>query len=309
MNYIITEEKSISQEVKNIAEQIINTMVQDSVNVSMKLNDADIAYKENTITVEFDNENIEPITLEYTVYYADEVNSVKEVYASLRTATIDINCSYDNLERLMKIVTVNDNGYLEENFYGSVLHEVNHMFQYDKGMEKRVDLYDLILRIISDRNSTRDEVYTARCLYYTFAHEQDAFTHQFYGFLKEKPDEISFEDALNEFDTFQEFKTLRSYVSKNHKNPSAQRTIRRLGFDNRTYIQRIQFGWQRLKRKLKNAYFLYLKELNESKNIRRNHADVNFRSILREIKLYELYGENINIAESDFRKIKKELLD
>ena len=160
----------------------------------------------------------------------------------------------------MRIVTGYYGEELDKDFYEAIMHELTHLYQYHIGLEKRVDLYDKAVRLTQTDDSTKWKVGYA--IYCTFPHEQDAFAHQFYQFLKSNENHrLSFEFFTGRFANYVHFIKSYDFIWKNKKDRTVIDAIKSLGYDPKDYFKRLYFGKQRFERKLRNAYDYY--QMNE----------------------------------------------
>lgn len=260
MKLLFTEEKSISQEITKLAQDIENCIIEDSQTVKSKYSTAyRRQFKTNTFMLSFQDEFpfLKDVKLTYVIYMANN----EEEAETFKRMGVTLNSSYDDATNEMEITSYFIKGRPSLDFSESIIHEITHMYQYNKGMDKRRNLYDLVVDMISDpRNEFRHDVGLA--LYYTFPHEQDAFTHQFYAYSKD-----------GDIDTFEPYKTLLELTQKiktNYKtNKFTQSAIHELGYEFKAYFKRLHFGLKRFKRKLNNVTRHWLQELVNSTTKRR----------------------------------------
>ena len=92
-----------------------------------------------------------------------------------------MNCSADYENKNIKLALGFVNGKPSRNFFASISHELKHIFEYDRGMQKNTKFYDRV--VDRYKNGTQWEKIVARALYMSFKTEQDAFLSQFYEYL------------------------------------------------------------------------------------------------------------------------------
>ena len=94
--------------------------------------------------------------------------------------------------------------------------------------------------------------YVALALYYTFPHEQDAFTHQFYK---------GEDGRIENFEPFKNCKKAFEIVKNNYaENKEMQKAIHELGYSFKSYFKRLHFGIKRFEHKLLNVKTYWIKE-------------------------------------------------
>ena len=251
MKLLFTEEKSISRDIAKLAQDIENCIIEDLPNIDEEFNKYyQCLFKTNTFNLSFQDEFpfLEDVILKYVVYLVDD----KDMYDFLtQKIRIDLNSSYDDLNNKLTIVTCFINGKPIADFSESIIHEITHMYQYNIGMDKKRSLYDTMVDMLSD-GSNIDRYYVALALYYTFPHEQDAFTHQFY-----KGEDSNIEN----FEPFKNFNKAFEIVRNNYRtNKAMQNGIHELGYSFKSYFKRLHFGLKRFERKLNNVKTYWLKE-------------------------------------------------
>ena len=161
-------------------------------------------------------------------------------------------------------------------------------------LKKRVNLYDAAVTLCRTGNEVAQAV--GRTVYYTFAHEQDAMAHQFYGNLLQTKTNERFEDICEkntEYGNALDY----LYIVNNNKE-EAKQYIKQIGFTIEQYNKRIYFGYKRFKQKLYNAYLFY----NFQKN---KEYDFKNESKSFEINLSKLavFDRLMNGAKSKYGKI------
>ena len=264
----IVEWKSINDNVKTLSEYIGKCIYNDSLNKSVYLgNFRKYPFINGTVNVNLNDIfnqpleifGIDSITVNYILYLVDSYN---EYYA-----VNNFNSSSDYDKQEMTIVCCLINGEIHPEYISDIYHEVEHMFQYGMGMEKRKELYDNVINIINNSDNELERT-VCRLIYYTFPHEQDAFVNQFYGFLnKVKPDDV-FEHLLYNASMYGHFFNDKRVYSHSKVN---NELLNKIGISREQLNKRIHFGGKRLKQKMKNVFDRYTMErLNE--NVKR--ADI-----------------------------------
>ena len=252
-------------EYKNISDDVY----QFSVDLYHKiLNDADIRqmqksrvngflFVQNTLLLNNTNvkwifNNIDSLKVNYILYVSE---TTKEYNYIMQNIDADANSEsyYDN--KSITIVSGYIDDYISPDFLSNICHEVNHLYEYDNGREKRVDLYDKVRELIAMKNN--DAYIVGNAFYYSFQHEIDAFVHQFYGFLKqEKPNHLDFEQLLN-YSEYMNALSAYKFVYNKRNDKKVMNWINYLGYDRKSYFKRLKYGLKKLFTKIKNAYLRY----------------------------------------------------
>ena len=239
---LFTEEKSISKVIAKLAKDIKDCIIDDMRHVKERYGDTyTCQYKTNSFKLSFQDEFpfLRDVTLTYVIYLLKNEEELED----MKKLGVSLNSSYDDATNKLEITSYFIKGNPSLDFSESIMHELTHMYQYNKGMDKRRSLYDIVVDMASDnRNEFRYNVGLA--LYYTFPHEQDAFVHQFY----------TNGGDIEDFNPYVTFKTLIERIKKNYKtNKFTQRAIHELGFSYKAYFKRLHFSLKRFKRKLRNV--------------------------------------------------------
>lgn len=187
-------------------------------------------------------------------FYLYDCQNQQEYNQLIQNDEIQLNSEADYEEHYLRIVSCLINGEPIYDLTQSLFHEVTHLFQYEQGMQKRVNLYDRVRESLNDEDKYKQII--AKCLYYTFKHEQDAFTHQFYGFLQSTQFQGNFEEALN-YTSYKQYQKLFKEYLDLHDYKVKQHTAFYFGYWPNNLTKKINFGLNRLKHKLKNAFIVY----------------------------------------------------
>ena len=252
-------------EYKNISDDVY----QFSVDLYHKiLNDADIRqmqksrvngflFVQNTLLLNNTNvkwifNNIDSLKVNYILYVSE---TTKEYNYIMQNIDADANSESDYDNKSITIVSGYIDDYISPDFLSNICHEVNHLYEYDNGREKRVDLYDKVRELIAMKNN--DAYIVGNAFYYSFQHEIDAFVHQFYGFLKqEKPNHLDFEQLLN-YSEYMNALSAYKFVYNKRNDKKVMNWINYLGYDRKFYFKRLKYSLKKLFTKIKNAYLRY----------------------------------------------------
>lgn len=279
MSKIILEAKSISDVVVKIGNKVGNTIINDvgkkKVKIS-KYNMAKFIDGELSIKVSKFLKSGDTIKVNYIIYLADTVEKYDAIIQGLRG---EANSEADPDTNTIKIVSGFINGKPTDDFWQTIYHELEHLYQYGMGMQKRETLYDRMRELIGRGKNDINGYYVGLCCYYTFKHEQDAFVHQFYAMLTKTEGGKSFNECLKMFSPYKSMDYAYGVLVDNQDNPKIMTAINYLGYKRKQFISLVGYRFERLYNKLCNAYKRYLSDndtLNES-------------SIDRYIKRMEIY--------------------
>lgn len=263
---IILEYKSISDDVADFAEYVGNAIINDAQNQVRTASEQTYQYfKENTFQIRVRNflKGGDILTVNYIMYFVETEEGYNILVKGLGQKA---NSEADEETNTIKIVSAFIGVNVADDFYETIYHELEHLYQYGMGMEKRKTLYEKTRELLDRGNNDINGYYVGLCCYFSFKHEQDAFVHQFYAQLFQNTKNNDFEKLIN---TYQPYKTmLKAYnvLLKNRNNKSIMNAINYLGYSRSSFIKLVNYRWKRFKRKLLNAYSRFIEEtshLNE----------------------------------------------
>ena len=204
---------------------------------------------------------INELDVSYVLYLVDNIQQ----YNTLSSEGGDIAnaSSSDFKHKKITIVSGIIGGYMIPDYMETIMHELNHLYEYGNGREKRTDLYEASIDLIKN-GKTEDEKNVGRLIYMTFPHEIDAFVHQFYGFLlQNKPDE-PFEDLI-EYTMYKNMSYLMGLLDIKSFDTEIGEIVNKLGLTWKSFKNRTSFALKKFKRKLFNAYKRYRMEYGGGK--------------------------------------------
>lgn len=263
---IILEYKSISDDVADFSEYVGNAIINDAQNQVRTASEQTYQYfKENTFQIRVRNflKGGDILTVNYIMYFVETEEGYNILVKGLGQKA---NSEADEETNTIKIVSAFIGVNVADDFYETIYHELEHLYQYGMGMEKRKTLYEKTRELLDRGNNDINGYYVGVCCYFSFKHEQDAFVHQFYAQLFQNTKNNDFEKLLN---IYQPYKTmLKAYnvLVKNRNNESIMNAINYLGYSRSSFIKLVNYRWKRFKRKLLNAYSRFIEEtshLNE----------------------------------------------
>ena len=262
----IVEEKSINSDIVNLSDLIADKILKQAplkqTQIS-KINGALFVEGEFLQSIYGEINGINELMVHYILYRFEDKGEYRQWLRTVisNDETEHYNSYADYKTKYMQIVS----GYIVDHLLATLQrHEITHLYQYGMGLKKRVNLYDAAVDLCRTDNEVAQAV--GRTVYYTFAHEQDAMVHQFYGNLLQTKTNERFEDICNnntEYGNALDY----LYIVNNNKE-EAKQYIKRLGFTIEQYNKRIYFGYKRFKQKLYNAYLLYNSQRNKEFDIK-----------------------------------------
>lgn len=261
---MINEWKSISDDVLKLSEIIFNRLLDDSKKMAKTIGRiTSIPFKRGEFTI--NNEMIiGDISVRYTVYECGNNHD----YDYLVNNSI-LNCSADNEDNSINISCARIGNEFIDDVVSDIAHEVNHLYQYSNGMQKKVDLYDRAMLVINNDYLSSIGRYVGYLLYYTFKHEQDSFVTQFYYYIKQNDSkcEHEFNAMCNDYQVYQTMTKCLSKVKQNKDHADVKRALSVVGMDYSRWKLRVENGIKRFERKLMNVYHRHMIETRRGKTI------------------------------------------
>lgn len=257
---LVVEKKGISDEVDKLANDVIEQIWNDSLSKQRMFSPrTKLYYVDGSFKLDgFDGE----LSVNYVLYFFDTIESYN--------SNIDLmhdSSSFDDETKTMRVSTGLIDGELTYAIYEEVYHELLHYFEYSKGMTKNVDLYNKVSDFITKSVKPENDILlnVAKLVYYSFPHEQDAFAHQFYGFLKKMRPTDEFQVLLYNASMFRaldySYMVFKHGLADNRKNIIT--LLLHFGMNLESFKKRIHFGRKRLEKKLKQVYNRYKEEAKE----------------------------------------------
>lgn len=177
---LINEELSVSTEVNDMCGELSHQLI-DKISQNerkMVMNKNLLMYK-GQIQFECSKwlKTIKYLKVIYVVYLLDS-----EVECDMFEKRGFMNCSADYQNKNIKLALGYVNGKPSRNFFSSISHELKHIYEYDRGMQKNENFYDVVTK--KCQSKIKWERVVAWALYLSFNTEQDAFLSQYYEYLK-----------------------------------------------------------------------------------------------------------------------------
>lgn len=304
--YFINESGGVNDNLKNVVNGIINLIIDDYKKQKKYISDIyNIPYAENSEGIKYnavlnDKKNIN-ILIKYVLYYADNEEEQKNI---LKYTNINFNSSWDEENKTMTIVDIVVNEQFNNDFYQTVEHEAEHMYEYAMGMQKNKTLYDKTVELIQKGKNDIYSYYVGAAFYYTFKHEQEAFKQQFYIYLNQLNKKVTFDNALENYKPFKQMNNMYDAVYDNEDNKILMGAINELGFSRKDYFKRLYNQYNRFIIKLKQCY---LKWWNDNKEKFLTQEEKIINSINKVSKRMELSeGNTFKEKERNLLKFKNE---
>lgn len=259
----ISEWKSVNDNVKDLAEKISKQLWDISHNDKPYVSELiDCPYIEGSFEygVNPDAFGFDVLTVNYTIYFFDSAKEYNETIDKIGNSESD----YET-----RSITIR-NGFIEGYFNYLILqdvyHEIEHLFSYANGMEKRENFYNTVKECLERYKNNVEYCSVAKLTYYTFRHEQDAFANQFYGFLNKEHVNMDFKNAVSYMPHYVDYKRQRAIFLEflRYKPDECIACIKELGMTLEQFKKRIHFGFQRFEKKLRNVYERHMIEIRES---------------------------------------------
>ena len=259
----ILEYKSISDSVINLTNRVGKKIIESAKRMKVKRSEqTNINYAEGCFKMDVNNylKGGNTLTVEYIMYF---FNSQDSYNVFLKNDDENVNSEADPDTNTIKIVSAFINNDVTNDFYETISHELEHLYQYGKGMEKRQELYDKVKRLLEYRGNNIDAYYVGLTCYYSFKHEQDAFVHQFYTRLKQNGKRGKFEECIREYQPYQTINKAYDILLTYQDNQRIMKAINYLGFTRKKFLNLLYYRLKRFDKKLYNAYDRYMKETRE----------------------------------------------
>lgn len=290
MNNIILEAKSISDSIVTLANAVCDEITSHAKNNShIKSYQNGVYFVEDTFQMKIENflKGGDILTVQYIMYFGNSKEWYEGFLGKLQNQG---NSEADVETNSIRIVSAFINNAPSEDLYETVYHELTHLYQYGIGMERRNDLYNKSINLAKLGERDINACYVGYCSYYSFKHEQDAFVHQFYAYLKRNKKRGDFETIANGFSQYYNINYSYNIVLKYWKNPDMIKAMKYLGYEPKSFIQLIKYRKKRFNTKMHNAYDRYM---NETFQVTENNIDFYVNMMHRYI--FESYEDALKI--------------
>ena len=262
--FLIVEDGSVSDTVTNMIEDLYIQLYR-----SIEKSKLYVAGYRNLVVKKgffaFDTrrylENVASMDVSYVVYFTHS----KEEYDMIKSyGWLDCVGNYQDKKFILNI------GYIDNKpapgTKGAIGHEVEHVFQMDKGQLYDVDLYNVVTE--KYYKGEMWERVVARALYRSFQVEQDAFVNEFYVYVKclgVKPDTGKVHHDNNPYDYF-----LNAFNEVKNLNLNDNDMLKSFGMTVKGLYTRLNAADKRLHQKMLNIWTKYCRDrMGESLNYQR----------------------------------------
>lgn len=259
----LLEYKSVSDDVADLAEYVGNAIINDAQSQVKTASEQTYQYfKENTFKIRVRNflKGGDILTVNYIMYFVETEEGYDILVKGLGQKA---NSEADEETNTIKIVSAFIGDNVADDFYGTIYHELEHLFQYGMGMIKRKTLYEKTKDLLDRGNDDINGYYVGLCCYFTFKHEQDAFVHQFYAQLHQKAKRGYFEELIKNFRPYQTMLKAYDVLLNNQDNIYIMNAINYLGYSRKKFINMVKYRCKRFETKMLNAYNRFMEETAE----------------------------------------------
>lgn len=260
MKKILLEAKSISDAVIKLTNVVGEGIINDASKQKMNRSEqTDVNFIENEYQISVNDylRSGNVLTIHYIMYCLE---TQREYYILLPKLGKTANSEADPDTNTIKIVSAFTKNGMSDDFYETISHELEHLYQYAQGMEKRKVLYDKVRKLLDCGRKNIDAYYVGLSCYYSFKHEQDAFVHQFYTKLKQSEKRDGFDKFIKECQPYQTINKAYDILLTYQDNERMVEAINYLGYSRKKFLNLIYYRLKRFNRKLYNAYCRYVEE-------------------------------------------------
>lgn len=196
------------------------------------------------------------LTVNYLMYFYPN----QEVYQYLSRET---NSEADEETNSIKIVSafIGKEEKVADDFYEIISHELNHLYHYGMGFEKRKTLYDKTKELVGLKESNIDAYFVGMCSYYSFKHEQDAFAQQYYKHLTQTKPKYNPHQILFSQD-YKNFEYCISVLEQIKDHPKALEAIKYLGYSRKSFLGLVHYRKKRFYAKMRNVCIRFYTEMH-----------------------------------------------
>ena len=219
-------------------------------------------FKENTFKIRVRNflKGGDILTVNYIMYFVETEEGYNILVKGLGQKA---NSEADEETNTIKIVSAFIGDNAADDFYETIYHELEHLYQYGMGMTKRKTLYEKTKDLLDRGNNDINGYYVGLCCYFSFKHEQDAFVHQFYAQLHQKAKRDYFEELIKNFRLYQVMLKAYNVLLNNQDSIYIMNAINYLGYSRKKFINMVKYRCKRFETKMLNAYNRFMEETAE----------------------------------------------
>ena len=262
LKQIIKEELSVNNEVITIVQKICNKIIKTIPTiegVNLKNKNRVVKRKFNIKETILNNSIMIQVT-NYNFVTPDEIYRNPKLDYETSTSSSD-----GGKYNFIFITCYSVNGKVDmKSLYDTVYHEVEHIFQAQKG-NKQIKTFDALYQILPEYLNCKNYSlkHASRVLYYSYTYEQDAFVNGLYGFISQ----LGIIPQWKDIKTSQAYKSIEKlrnaivFLQKNINNENYNEEIKKTF--NYTIPQLIKIGKQTEKRFLEKLGKVLIKHRNE----------------------------------------------
>lgn len=249
----LKEEHSISSEVMDIVGKIIKK-IKGNIDINKKCKISKLhrqRFYEGTVKewLSSVSDDRTQIRINYTIYYFDYLTQNDVDFLN----RIGMDCEADHTTNTITIVSYMIGDSISNDLNESLSHEVLHLYQYHMGFCHDEKKYDEIVDLAQHGSEIEREIGMA--LYYSYSHEQDAYTHQFYSFLMHQKPFSDAETCINNYFYYNNFKKCIAKVLQ--RGRKIENELKNFGYTYDSFRNYTNKQLNRFHRKLHHAFEKY----------------------------------------------------
>ena len=285
----LDEWKSVSDEVVSISKGIYGKIVSDSENSETQLGRLTRIPMKRGQFLYNGGPVVGDLDIRYTLFLVDNDMQYEKL-----VETGALNCRSDADTGMVEINGYAYLGQCDNALLSHIAHEVNHLYQYGKGFQKNEELYNTVVTVLTDAGVSENEKVPSYIIYYTFKHEVDSFSAQFYQQLENGGihNTSSLYEALCEFEPFAALESYINYMTEHRDEDDVRNGIVITGLTFRQWKHRAKSGINRFMRKMENVYHRFKIEQHDG-NLT---LEAKLQTTVNSIKQYGLLSECIEYA-------------
>lgn len=293
----LNEELSVANNVIKVTEMIADKSLSLLPRLNLESSERLRFFKQTQFDINVNDliPNTDVLHIDLFAYWFDD-----EADYERHRLTLNTNCLSDFETQSIGLRLVCVNGKPNDEFYSSIQHEVNHIYQYANGASKNKTLYDKVVKIANNERNPREDRFVANALYLTFTTEQDSFTNQYFAYLKQNKvpyDNIFCDFPEDDGNPYNKFLDIYELIDWN--NLSDKHLFKLFGINKKQLRLRLYNADKRIRNKLMKAAMRYEKYLQ---NELQKHSDeiLVFHDMKRVNFLMECIRRGIQYDSSEF---------
>lgn len=243
--------------------------------------------------------NLENIAIKYVAYYFNDNNEYK-AFAKYNKNNLLSETDYERLTVYLRFCIVNDK--LPKEFDGVIQHELSHLFQNCNGQTKNETLYNKAVNVAKNSTNEMDRN-VAYALYLSFNTEIDAFSNQYYAYLKQnkiEPDVVINNFPRGKGNPYNNFDDYYDYVVSVEEYLKDEHMKELFGLNVEQIFNRLENADKRYKNKMMKVISLYSKEYDNNRMNEHIHRNLSLTVGVRLNFEMDCYKMGIHETESEF---------